>query len=134
MNRGEVFRSEVIEPERGGKPGYYVVVARDFVAANDRIETVICAPVYSEVIGVPTEVDVDERNGVRHPSAIRCDFLTLLFKSRLKRKVGQLDPQQLRALDEALKVALAIGMRDEYEFDKMVARKNPYGGRLKKQG
>lgn len=110
MNRGEVYRSEVTEPERGGKPGYYVVVARDFIAANERVETVICAPVYSEVIDIPTEVHVDERNGVRYPSAIRCDFLMLLFKSRLNRKVGQLDPGQLVALDEALKCALAIGV------------------------
>ncbi|MSP70918.1 MAG: type II toxin-antitoxin system PemK/MazF family toxin [Myxococcales bacterium] len=110
LNRGEVYRSEVTEPERGGKPGYYVVVARDFIAANERVETVICAPVYSEVIDIPTEVHVDERNGVRYPSAIRCDFLMLLFKSRLNRKVGQLDPGQLVALDEALKCALAIGV------------------------
>jgi hypothetical protein len=38
----------VAVPERGHKPGFYVVVSRDFVAGNDDVPTVICAPVYSE--------------------------------------------------------------------------------------
>ena len=71
MRRGEVYRSDSAEPERGGKPDYYVVVSRSFIAEHERIETVVCAPVYSEVLGIPTEVVIDAFHGVRHHSAIR---------------------------------------------------------------
>ena len=111
MRRGEIYRTDHPEPERGGKPGYYVVVSRNFVATHEGVETVICAPVYSEVLGIPTEVVVDAEHGVRHRSAIRCDFLMLLFKRRLTKFVATLPSSKLSELDRALGIALGLGAR-----------------------
>jgi len=108
VRRGEVYRSDSAEPERGGKPDYYVVVSRSFIAEHERIETVVCAPVYSEVLGIPTEVVIDASHGVRHHSAIRCDFLMLLFKRRLTRFVSTLPPGKIQELNRALAMALEL--------------------------
>jgi mRNA interferase MazF len=96
-------------PERGDKPGYYVVVSRQFVVENDDVSTVICAPVYSEILGISTEVQVGPQEGVPRQSAARCDFLTLMFKRKLTGYVGELGASKLRELERALAVALDLG-------------------------
>ena len=108
MRRGEIYHSGHAAPERGSKPSYYVVVSRGFVAEHEAIQTVVCAPVYSEILGIPTEVVLEPQHGVRRTSAIRCDFLTLLFKRRLERFVASLPPDKLADLDRALAVALEL--------------------------
>jgi mRNA interferase MazF len=108
VRRGDLYRTDTTEPERGQEPGYYLIVSRDFVAEHDRIETVVCAAVYSEVLGIPTEVIVEASQGVRHTSAVRCDFLMLMFKRRLTRYVSTLPPDKMRELDRALAVALDL--------------------------
>lgn len=111
MKRGEIYRNADRIPERGGKPSFYVVVSRGFIAANDDVSTVLCAPVYSEFLGLQTEVPVGQREGLPRDSSVRCDFLTLLFKSRLSRYVGTLPPEKIRELDLALAVALDLPSR-----------------------
>ena len=111
MRRGEIYRTKDALPERGGKPGCYVVVSRDFIARSEDVSTVVCAPVYGEVLGLETEVVIGPADGVNRRSAVRCDFLALLFKSRLTRFVGFLGPNQRRALDRALAVALDLDVR-----------------------
>ena len=108
MKWGEVYRSREKAPERGHKPSFYVVVSRDFVAAHDDISTILCAPVYSEVLGLRTEVVVDTADGLPRQSAIRCDFLTLMFKSRLTGFVATLPAAKQQALRQALAHALQL--------------------------
>jgi hypothetical protein len=52
VRRGEIYRSRERVPERGDKPGFYVVISRTFIAENDDITTVVCAPVYSDLLGI----------------------------------------------------------------------------------
>ena len=94
MTRGEIYRTRERVPERGGKPGFYVVVPRVFIAENDDVSTVICAPVYSQVLGLTTEVVLGSNDDLPRTSTIRCDFLTLMFKSRLTQFVGTLSPRE----------------------------------------
>ena len=108
MRRGEVYRTAERVAERGHKPGFYVVVSREFVAANDDVSTVICAPVYGEIIGLATEVVVGPEEGLPRDSSIRCDFLTLTFKRKLTTLTGRLAPSRLRELDAALARALDL--------------------------
>jgi mRNA-degrading endonuclease toxin of MazEF toxin-antitoxin module len=108
VNRGEVYRTSDRTPERGGKPGFYVVVSRTFIAESDHVETVVCAPVYSRTLGISTEVAVGREEGVPRPSSIRCDFLTLMFKRRLTSLAGTLGPTKLRELDAALTITLGL--------------------------
>lgn len=108
MKWGEIYRTRERSSERGHKPGFYVVVSRDFVASHDDFATVICAPVYSEVLGLRTEVVLAEEDGVARESAIRCDFLALMFKKKLTGFVATLSPTKQAALKRALGDALQI--------------------------
>ena len=108
MTRGEIYRTRDRLAERGGKPGFYVVVSRAFVAENEDISTVVCAPVYSEVLGLTTEVTLGAEDGLPRTSAVRCDFLTLLFKDRLTGFVATLSADKLKALNRALAVTLDL--------------------------
>lgn len=108
MTRGEIYRTRDRVPERGGKPGFYVVVSRAFVAENDDVSTVICAPVYSHVLGLTTEVVLGPDDGLPRTSAVRCDFPALMFKSRLTQFVATLSAGKVGDLDRALAVALDL--------------------------
>ena len=110
MTRGEIYRTRERVPERGGKPGFYLVVSRAFVAENDDISTIICAPIYSQVLGLTTEVVLGPEDGLPKASAVRCDFLTLMFKSRLTQFVATLSSEKLRELNRALAAALDLSV------------------------
>lgn len=108
MTRGEIYRTRERVAKRGGKPGFYVVVSRAFVAENDDVVTVVCAPIYSQVLGLTTEVVLGSGDGLPRTSAIRCDFLTLMFKTRLTEFVGTLSSEKIRELNRALAAALDL--------------------------
>jgi len=108
VKRGEIYRTQEKLPERGHKPGFYVVVSRDFVASNEDVSTVICAPVYREVLGLRSEVALGVEDGLPQESSIRCDFLTLMFKRKLTHFVGALSQAKQTDLDRALAYALQV--------------------------
>ena len=108
MKRGEIYRTLEKVPERGHKPGFYVVVSRNFIARNEDVSTVVCAPVYSQILGIRSEVELGTSDGLPRESAVRCDFLTLMFKRRLTHFVGTLDAGKLKELDRALRYALDL--------------------------
>ena len=108
MTRGEIYRTQERAPERGGKPGFYVVVSRQFIAESDDVSTVICAPVYSRLLGLSTEVVVGPEQGLPRGSSIRCDFLALMFKRKLTTFVASLPPSKVAELDRALAMALDL--------------------------
>ena len=108
MTRGEIYKTRERVPERGGKPGFYVVVSRAFLAENDDVSTVVCAPIYSAVLGLTTEVVVGPNDDLPRGSAIRCDFLTLMFKEKLTHFAGTLSPEKVGELNRALTVAFDL--------------------------
>lgn len=108
MKWGEIYRTRDRAPERGHKPGFYVVVSRDFVAGNDDLSTVVCAPIYGEVLGLQAQVAVGPDEGLPRQSSIRCDFLTLMFKRRLTGFVSTLPVAKQRELKRALAHALQV--------------------------
>ena len=108
MRRGEIYRTRERVPERGSKPGYYVVVSRTFVAEHNDVSTVICAPVYGEILGLTTEVALGPEDGLSRACAIRCDFLTLMFKNKLTHFVSTLSAFKLAQLNRALAHALEL--------------------------
>jgi len=105
---GEIYRTRERVPQRGGKPGFYVVVSRDFIASHEDVQTVICAPVYSKALGLRTEVVVGPMDGLPADSAIRCDVLTLMFKRTLTGFVSTLSSRKQSELRRALAYALQL--------------------------
>jgi mRNA interferase MazF len=75
---------------------------------DSSFSTVICAPVFSGRHGLPTEVAVGALEGLKHDSAVQCDGLVSLEKSRLTDFIGELSPAKRRELDNALSSALGL--------------------------
>lgn len=72
------------------------------MAGNDDLSTVVCAPVYNDVLGVQTEVPVGTEESLPRECGIRYDFLMLMFKTRLTGFVSTLSPPKQRELRRAL--------------------------------
>lgn len=107
MRRGDLFR---VRRPQGGDPRrhrVFVVVSRQALV-DSLFSTVICAPIYTRRDGLATQVDVGPEDGLKHESSIHCDALVSLPKDRLTDYVASLGPARLRALDQALRVALAL--------------------------
>jgi mRNA interferase MazF len=101
LNRGAIF--DVRLPE-GARPA--VIVTRD--AAIHLLANVTVAGVTRTVRGVPTEVPVGSRHGLDSECVINCDNLFTLPKRGLGRRRGDLDPEALRRLRDALRIALDL--------------------------
>lgn len=86
----------------------FVVVSRQTLI-DSRFSTVVCAPVYTRRDGLATQVDLGIEDGLKHESSIHCDALVSLPKSSLTDHVATLAGSRVRALDRALRVALALG-------------------------
>jgi mRNA interferase MazF len=108
VTRADIYRTRERSPERGNKPGFYVIVSRAFIAENEDVSTVVCAPVYTEILGLATEVTIGPAEGLPHASAIRCDFLMLMFKRRLTQFVASLPSSKVAELNKALVTALDL--------------------------
>ena len=107
MKRGDLYR--VRHPGRSDprKSRVFVLVSRQTLIGS-RFSTVVCAPVYTRREGLTTEVPVGTAEGLKHDSSILCDALVSLPKSALTDFVGALPPERVRALNDALRIALAL--------------------------
>ena len=111
MKRGELYR--VRRPPGDPKPARVFVVVSRQALIDSTFSTVVCAPVFTQWHGLPTQVSVGTTEGLKHESAIQCDGLMSLEKSRLTDYVGELSIDKLRELDDALLVALALPIRKQ---------------------
>ncbi len=85
-----------------------MIVSRN-VLIETRFSTVICAPVYSRHDGLSTQVAVGTEDGLKHDSSIHCDALmSSIPKSALTNYVGSLSPAKIKALNQALHIALDL--------------------------
>ena len=107
MRRGDLYR--VARPSGADPKAFrvFAVVGRQAVI-DSRFSTVVCAPVYSARHGLTSQVAVGVDEGLKHDSALHCDELVSLPKSRLTAFVGRLSAAKIRALDLALVAALDI--------------------------
>jgi mRNA interferase MazF len=106
MTRGEIYR--VRDPEGDPKRFRCFVVVSRQALINTRFSSVICAPVFSRGADLETQVPIGIDEGMKHESWIACDSLASLRKTELTYFVGSLSRSKLRALDDALRVALGL--------------------------
>jgi mRNA interferase MazF len=107
MKRADLYR--VRHPGSGHpkRSRVFVVVSRQALI-DSRFSIVVCAPVYTRRDGLASQVDVGVDEGLKRDSSIHCDALVSLSKSVLTDYVGSLAAAHVRALDHALRVALAL--------------------------
>jgi mRNA interferase MazF len=107
MKRGELYRVFPGSKTDTKKYRVYVVVSRQELI-DSAYSTLICAPVYTNYEGLSTQVPVGVEDGLKHPSAIRCDELISVLKSRLADYVGVLSEGKMDELGQALAIATGI--------------------------
>lgn len=97
-HRGEVWlaRLDKVRP--------LVVLTRD--PLGSLLNAVIAAPVTSTVRHLSTEVALGPDDGIRSRSVANLDNVQLVARSRLVRRVGRVRASTLRALCEALSIAV----------------------------
>jgi len=107
MKRGELYRVSLVSKTDTKKQRVYVIVSRQELIDN-AYSTLICAPVYTNYDGLSTQVRVGIEEGLKHSSAIRCDELISILKSRLSDYVGILSENKLFELGQALSIAVGV--------------------------
>jgi mRNA interferase MazF len=83
-----------------------VVVSRDDSRGKRQRTTV--ATVTTMRRGIPSEVRLDEADGLPEPSVVNCDELVTIPKALLIRRIGQLSASRVADLHQALAFALAL--------------------------
>jgi mRNA interferase MazF len=107
MKRGDFYRVYRASQQDPKSYRIYLVVSRQELI-NNPFSTVICAPVYSKYHGISTQVEVGIDEGLKHDSAIYCDDLASIPKSKLSDYIGTLSAEKMEAVNDALRIALAI--------------------------
>ena len=107
MKRGELYRVSLGSKADTNKQRVYIIVSRQELI-DSAYSTLICAPVYTNYEGLSTQVPVGIEEGLKHPSAIRCDELISILKIRLTDYVGTVSEEKLSFLGQALSIALGI--------------------------
>ena len=107
VKRGELYK--VAKPTKEDPKNFrvFVVVGRQEVIESS-YSTVICAPVYSNCLGIETEVEIGIDEGLKHHSCIPCDELFSIQKTALTNYLGKLSGVKLEELNRALRIALVI--------------------------
>jgi len=107
MKRGELYRVSLGSKTDTKKQKVYVIISRQELI-DSSYSTLICAPVYTNYEGLSTQVQVGVEEGLKHTSAIRCDELISILKTRLTDYVGILSEEKLIELRHALSIAAGI--------------------------
>lgn len=100
MNRGEVWWVE--SPAGGRRP--YLIVTRQ--AVIPLLHSVLAVPATRSVRDIPTEVELDERDGMPRACALGLDNLTLVPKDLFAQRICALGPDRLTATCTALREAV----------------------------
>lgn len=106
LKRGELYL--VKDPPRDVKRQrvFAVISRQDRISSKN--SSVICAPIFTNFEGLRTQVPVGVAEGLKHASAVYCDGLTSIPKSKLTYCVGVLGDAKLADLDRALGVAVGL--------------------------
>jgi mRNA interferase MazF len=99
--RGDVRVYQFAKPD---KKRPVVVLTRN--SAITYLSTVTVAPVSSTIRGVPSEVILDQEDGMKLPCAVNLHNAVTVAQERLGRRVAQLSPPRMTELCAALRFSL----------------------------
>lgn len=108
--RGEVYDVDLGQPV-GHEPAFRrpaVVVSVD-IMNNNPGQLVMVVPITSASYGLRSHVEVEPgASGLSHTSYARCDQLRVIPTERLSTHLGMIAPDQMRAIDQALRFVLVL--------------------------
>jgi mRNA interferase MazF len=100
MHRGDIWWGE--QPDHKGRP--YLVLTRD--AAIPVLRSVIVAPLTSTSRGIPTEVELDQSDGVPEPCVVALDSVVTISRALLTRRLGSVSSERMSHVCAALAIAV----------------------------
>jgi len=103
VTRGEVWWAE--DPESGRRP--VVILTRE--TAIPVLKRLVVVPATRTVRGIPTEVLVDEDDGMPARSALSADNVTTLPKAFLVERICRLRADRMQQVCTALGIATGCG-------------------------
>ena len=101
VNRGEIWWAE--HPDAGRRP--YLVLTRQ--AAIPVLERVLAVPATRTVRNIPSEVQLDEDDGMPEPCALSFDNITTMPKALLTERISRVSVERLEEICRALRAATA---------------------------
>lgn len=104
MKRGEIWWATLPVPERK-RP--VVLVSRN--EAYKIRDLITIAPVTTRIRGIPTEVELNTKDGLSRRCVVNCDNLTTIPKTWLEKRITALNPAKVQQLDKGIKFALDLG-------------------------
>ena len=112
MKRGEIWWADLTEP-RASEPGFSrpVLILQSDEFNRSRINTVIAAAITSstKLAAAPGNVLLSKRSiNLGRESVVNVSQIVTLDKSFLSERVGKLQPQKLREVDEGVRLVLAL--------------------------
>ncbi len=117
IKRGDIFYADlspVIGSEQGGvRP--ILVVQND--VGNKYSPTVIAAAITSQInkAKMPTHIEIDSKKyGLTKDSVILLEQIRTIDKRRLREKIGHLDDERMKSVNEALYISFGL------PFDEMI--------------
>ena len=99
--RGDIRLYRFAAPD---KPRPVVVLTRD--SALQYLSTATVAPITSSIRGVPSEVRLDEEDGMKRPCAVNLHNPVTVSQKRLGKRMAHLGPLRMRELCGALRFSL----------------------------
>lgn len=99
--RGDVRLYRFAPPDKS-RP--VVVLTRDSAVAY--LSTVTVAPITSTIRGVPSEIILDEKDGMKAPCAVNLHNAVTVAQGRLGRRVAQLSLLRMSEICSALRFSL----------------------------
>ncbi len=99
--RGDVRLYRFAPPDKS-RP--VVVLTRDQAIAY--LSTVTVAPITSTIRGVPSEVQLDEEDGMKAPCAVNLHNAVTVSQQRLGKRVGRLGATRMGEICVALRFSL----------------------------
>lgn len=97
---------------RTGEPGKHrpaVIVSADEILAGVEDELIVIVPVSSSRARTPLRPVISPDEGVDADSVAVCRGLRAVSRARLLQRVGAVNPETLRDIDDALVLVLALG-------------------------
>ncbi len=103
MKRGDVRLYKFDRPDKS-RP--VVILTRDSIIPY--IGEVTVAPVTSTIRDIPSEVLLDQKDGVAKACAVNCDHLQTVAKGRIGALLTRLSTARMREIRGAVNFALAL--------------------------
>ncbi|MCG7610925.1 mRNA-degrading endonuclease [Mycolicibacterium sp. (ex Dasyatis americana)] len=108
--RGEIYQVDLGQPI-GHEPAFRrpaVVVSVD-ILNNGPGGLVVVVPITTVGYGLRSHVELEpENSGLDHISYARCDQLRVVSVERLSSRQGMISPEQMQAIDQAMRFVLDL--------------------------